>query len=99
MIKGLIGYIWKRTLMDGGPATKEEVAEIIFNSSDPGLNTLLQKAKNNNYEIDHLISKISADINGHFSEQLAANSISTPVRQAYLFKQIKSELVYYAKWY
>lgn len=79
--------------------TKEEIADIIFNSVDPELNDMLQKAKSNNYEIDHLIWKMSADINGHFSEQLAANSTSASSRKSYLFKQIKSELVYYAKWY
>jgi hypothetical protein len=85
--------------MDESRTTTEEVAEIIFNSSDSELNDMLQKAKTHNYDINNLVWRISVDINTHFSEQLAANSTSSQNRRTYLFKQMKSEFVYYAKWY
>lgn len=84
--------------MDTGPTTKEEIAEIIFNSSDSELNDMLQKAKTRNYEVNHLVLKIAADINGHYGHRLE-NSVTSTDRKDYLFKLIKSELAYYAAWY
>jgi hypothetical protein len=88
-------------IMDIEPVltTKEEVADIIFNSEDAELNDMLQQAKTHNYKIDYLIWKITIDINSHFESQLRENSGSRNARRSYLFRQIKRELVYYAHWY
>ena len=84
--------------MQTGFTTKEEIAEIIFNSSDSELNDMLQATKIRNYEINQLIWRIAADINGHHGLHLD-NLDSAPDRNDYLFKLIKSELSYYAAWY
>ncbi|MBL7862181.1 MAG: hypothetical protein JNJ65_13530 [Cyclobacteriaceae bacterium] len=78
-------------------ATQEEIAEIIFNSIDPELNDMLQKAKSNNYEINYIIGKITVDINVHYLHHLITNSDSANSRKAFLFDKIKSELDYYTK--
>ena len=85
--------------MNNGPTTVEEIADVIFNLADPELNDMLQNAQKNNYEIDYLLWKMSADINGHFGDRLTDASTSAPSRKSFLFEKIKSELVYYAKWY
>jgi hypothetical protein len=80
------------------PTTEEEIAEIIFNSNDSVLNDMLQSAKNNNYEINQLVWRIAADINGHYSDHFARHR-SSDERGRFLFERIKEELKYYAKWY
>lgn len=84
--------------MQSGPTSKEEIAKIIFNSPDSELNDMLQKAKTRNYEIDLLVERIAADINGNYGLYLE-NSDTALDRNEYLFKLIKSELSYYAAWY
>jgi len=84
--------------VQAGLTTIEEVAEIIFNSDDSELNDMLQKAKTRNYEIEQLVWRISADINGHHGLHLESPS-TAPDRKEYLFGLIKSELSYYAAWY
>lgn len=80
-----------------GLTTKEEIAEIIFNSDNPELNDMIQKAKVNNYEVNHLIWKIMADINTHYGDELITISKTFNTRKDFLFSKIKSELAYYAK--
>jgi hypothetical protein len=84
--------------MQAGLTTIEEVAEIIFNSTDSELNDMLQKARARNYEIDQLIRRISADINAYHRLDLE-NSSTARNRKEYLFGLIKSELSYYGAFY
>ena len=83
--------------MKDGLTTREEIADLIFNSEDPELNDMILAAKKHNYEISHLVWKIVADINGYFSDH---PKVSTGAeRKAFLQEKIKTELVYYARSY
>ena len=73
--------------MEVGLTTIEEVAEIIFILTDSELNDMLQKAKTRNYEIEQLVWRISAIINGHHGFHLE-NSGTAPDRKEYLFELI-----------
>lgn len=57
--------------MNTALTNREEIADIIFNSDNPELKIMLQRAMDNNYEIPHLMWSISVDINSHFGESLA----------------------------
>lgn len=78
-----------------GLTSEEEVAEIIFNSIDPVLNDMIRKAEGRNYEIGHLVLRISADINTHYEPYLM-NRATALDRKKYLFQRIMGELSYYA---
>lgn len=77
--------------------TEEEIAGIIFNSSDPELNDMILQAKEYNYDVQLLVTRIMADINGHFSDRL--EQLSGDQRKEFIQNRIHSELNYYAHWY
>lgn len=84
--------------MKTGPTSKEEIAELIFNSADSELNDMLQHAKERNYDINQLVWRMAADINGHYGLQLSNPETATD-RKDYLHQLIKRELKYYAAWF
>jgi hypothetical protein len=79
-----------------GPTDNEEIADIIFKSDSSELSDLLLKSKKYNYDIDNLVGRITATINGDYGMQLNAGSFPTSNRKEYLFKRIKNELAYYS---
>jgi hypothetical protein len=83
--------------MKKGLTTREEIADLIFNSEDPELNDMILAAKKRNYEISHLVWKIMADINGYFSGHLSITAGAE--RKAFLLEKIKTELAYFAHSY
>jgi hypothetical protein len=83
--------------MNTGDTTEEEIAELVFKSDDSELNDMMLTAKKYNYEIPHLIWKITIEINTYFGDQL--QYVDPDDRNSFLINKIKSEMNYYAHWW
>ena len=78
-------------------ATKEEIADLIFNSADPELNDLLRLAQEkSDANIKGLLLRIAVDLNVWYAPRLLNDLPLGKRRRSFLEEKVRGELMYHA---
>ena len=82
--------------MESWTTTADEIADIIFNSSEADLNDLLcEIAATGKYSIRQLLLEIASDVNKSWPAHLRSDDAEPLQRRNFLKEEIRSAFIYY----